>query len=208
MLPVEIDVFSDIVCPWCYIGAARLERAIAALPEGSQVSIKYHPFLLQPDTPAAGIDIPTLLRQRYGAEPREIFARVEAAARESGLGLDLARQPRMYSTLRGHTLLRHAAAKGTQTALARALFQANFEGEDISADEVLLPLAEAQGFSREEASRLLGDAAELERTRNEAREAARRGIRGVPFYVINGQPAFSGAQPEAVFRQLLERAQR
>ncbi len=207
MNPVKIDIFSDIVCPWCLIGTERLTRALDALGLGATARVTYHAFMLRPDTPEGGVNLQEELRAKYGADPRALFDRVESAARESGIALELSRQPRTYSTQRAHTLLRHAGPKGTQRALARALFEANFhEGLNISDGEVLRRLATAHGFSSEEVSRLLQDPDELALTRRESDDAHRQGIQGVPFFLFNDRFALSGAQPESVFREALQRA--
>jgi len=204
---VAIDLYSDIVCPWCFIGSERLERVLAA-PDGDvTATVRYRPFLLQPTSRPEGVDIPDRLRRRYGAEPATMFARVEAAGRESGLELDLTRQARSYPTERGHTLLRLAFARGTQRALARALFRANFVDALPIADlDVLATLGAAHGFTTAEVHRLLGDPAELAATRAELDDARQLGIRGVPFFVFDGRLAVSGAQPEAVLRGALAQA--
>jgi predicted DsbA family dithiol-disulfide isomerase len=206
MAPLSIDIFSDIVCPWCFIGTTRLDRALAALPEVT-AAVTYHPFQLQPDTPPEGVSIPDMLRTRYRADPLKMFATVEAAAAESGLALDLQKQPRMYPTAAAHTLLRHALSRGTQVALSRALFAAYFlDARNIGDPAVLAEIAGAHGFSADEVPALVTDSVALAATRQEAREASARGIRGVPFFVFNGKLAVSGAQPEAAFREVIQRA--
>lgn len=201
---VSVDLYSDVVCPWCFIGSDRLEQVLA----GTDVPVRYRPFLLDPATPPEGKDIPAMLRQKYGVDPRAAFARVEAAARESGLALDLSRQSRSYPTVRAHTLLRHAAERGTQRKLARALFEANFvDAKDISDPAVLIPIAAAHGFAADEAERLVADQVELAETLAEAVAASRSGIRGVPFFVFDGRLAVSGAQPIEVLRGALAEAQ-
>jgi predicted DsbA family dithiol-disulfide isomerase len=133
-----------------------------------------------------------------------MFARVESAARESGIPLDLSKLRFSFPTVRAHALLRHAGPKGTQSALAKALFRAYFlDGRNISDLDVLVPLGAEHGFESDEASRLLVDERELQATRRDAEEARRSGIRGVPFYVLNERVAVSGAQPESVFRNSL-----
>lgn len=205
MSALTVDLFTDIVCPWCFIGVERLEKVVQALPPEHTVTIVHHPFLLDADVPEQGVDIAAMLKQKYGASPESMFSRVEAAAAESGLSLDLRKQPTMYPTTKAHTLLRHAAAKGTQHALARALFKANFQdGENIADVAVLTRLGEAHGFSADEVARVLGDTSELDTTRSQAQEASRGGIRGVPFYVFDGRLAVSGAQPEAALREVID----
>lgn len=202
---MEIDVFSDVVCPWCLIGTARLERVLADMKRDAV--IRFHPFLLRPDTPSEGIDIHRDLRRKYGASLDQIWERLHAMAKEMGIALDLSKQPRTYPTVRAHTLIRHASEKGTQRALARALFDAYFlDAKNISDVEVLVTVAEKHGFTADEARALLADDAELEATRREANEAGELGIRGVPLFVFDGKVAISGAQPESAFREAIARS--
>lgn len=201
--PVIIDLFADIVCPWCYIGSERLEQAI----EGVEVEVRHKPFLLMPRAPEEGVEIPEMLRKKYGADPKIMFARVEAAARESGQTLDLSRQTRSYPTERAHTLLRHAAARGTQRGLVRALYRANFdEGKNIADAGVLAEIAKEHGFAEDDARALITSSDELAATRDAVEEARGLGIRGVPYFVINGRVAISGAQPVAVLRDAISQA--
>src|SRR5690348_3318006 len=106
-----IEVYADIICPWCYVGQKRLQIALA----GADYELRYLPFQLDPSTPPEGDNIGEMLRHKYGRDPAGMWAVVEAAARESGFTLDLKRQPNNYPTLRAHTLLRHA--KEQQPAL-------------------------------------------------------------------------------------------
>lgn len=203
---LSIDVVSDVVCPWCLIGVRRLERALAAF-EDVEAQIRFHPFLLDPSTPQAGMDLRERLRRKYGVPAEHLFARVEAAARESGIPLDFAKVTRAVATTRAHTLLRHALAKGTQRALKTALLEAYFlEGRDVGDVDVLVDLAGAHGFEADEARALLGDDEELRATRREAAELASSGIDGVPFFILGGRLAFGGAQPVETMRRVIERA--
>jgi predicted DsbA family dithiol-disulfide isomerase len=202
---VRIEIFSDVVCPWCFVGHQRLSRVAAEL--GEKPALRYRPFYLQPNTPEAGVDIPNMLKKKYGVEPSRMFAMVEAAARESELTLDLTKQRFMYPTVRAHTLLRHAERKGTQPALVRALFEAYFQDAKNIADvDELVRVAGAHGFEAAEVREILADADELSVTDAVASEAARGGIRGVPYYVFNDKVGLSGAQPESVFREAFRKA--
>ncbi len=204
---LAIDVFSDVVCPWCYLGTERLAQTLDHLGLADSATVRYRPFLLQPDTPPEGVNVHERLQRRYG-DLRVLLARVEGAARESGLALDLSKQPMSYPTVAAHTLLRHAAGRGTQQSLARALFHAYFDDALVISDPIVLAeIAGAHGFEPAEAARLATDASELAKTRREAAGAAERGITGVPFFVFNDRFTVPGAQSETVLRSVIEKAQ-
>lgn len=203
---LSIAIVSDVVCPWCLIGTSRLEKALAAFPD-LEVEVTYLPFLLDPTTPPEGVDLRESLRRKYGGDPEKMFPRVEAAARETGVMLDFAKVRRHPNTIKAHTLIRHALAKGTQRALTKALFDAHFlQARDVNDDAVLVELATAHGFTSEEAKALLGDAKELAATREEAQAMAEQGIGGVPFFIFQNALAVSGAQPVEVFEKAIEKA--
>jgi predicted DsbA family dithiol-disulfide isomerase len=203
--PLPIDLFTDIVCPWCFVGNERLERVLAAADQPAVVS--HHPFLLDPHTPPEGKDIPAMIRRNLGVDPHQLWRRVEAEAKKSGIDLDLSKTRYSYPTLRAHTLIRQAALKGTQPALVRDLFRVNFlDAKNISDPAVLAEIGARHGFAAGEVERLVTDADELARTRKEAEEAAASGISGVPFYVLDQRFAISGAQPEEVLRAAILRA--
>lgn len=203
--PVAIDLYTDIVCPWCFLGNERLERVLAA--SGQPAEVTHHPFLLDPNTPPAGKDIPAMLRQKYGVDPKQVWGRLEAEARKSGIEVDLSKVRYSYPTIRAHTLVRLAAAKGTQRALVRDLFRANFlEARNISDLGVLTEIAARHGFDADEVAGHLTDERELATTRRDAAEASASGITGVPFYVLDQRYAISGAQQEEVLRSAIARA--
>jgi len=199
---LKVDIFTDVVCPWCLIGSVRLDKAIAALPEDVEVEVENHPFYLDPNVPADGVDVGEMLKSRYGRDPQEMWARPQAEAKKSGVDLDLSRQPRMFRTAKAHTITRLAKSLGTQHALANAIADAYFlEHRQINDDAVLADIAAEYGFDREEALRLINDPHELETTERLAAAAAHQGISGVPFFVFDEKFAMSGAQPEEVFQQ-------
>lgn len=203
---LKVDLFTDIVCPWCLIGSVRLDKAIAGLPAEVTVDVENHPFYLDPNTPPEGYDVGEMLRARYGREPKAIWARAEEQARLSGIDLDLSRQPRTFPTQKGHTLVRLARPKGTQHALANAIAAAYFlEHRQVNEDAVLADIATQFGFTREEALAAIEDPAELGVSHRQAVEAAVQGIQGVPFFIFDNKYAMSGAQPEEVFEMALKR---
>ena len=208
--PLQIDLFADVVCPWCFLGSERLERVLADLARSGfnrPAVISHHAFLLDPNTPPEGDDVPARLRRKYGVPPEQLWARLEAEARKSDLELDLSKQRWSYPTARAHTLIRRAAAKGTQRGLVRALYAAYFQqARNIHDADVLAEVAAPHGFDADEVASLVADEAELAATRDEARGAAAAGIDGVPFFVFGERFAVAGAQPEAVLRSAIEQA--
>jgi predicted DsbA family dithiol-disulfide isomerase len=171
-----------------------------------EAAITFHPFLLDPTTPDEGVDLRDRLRRKFG-DPEAMFGRVEAAARESGIPLDFSKVRRSVSTVRAHTLLRHAIGKGTQRGLEHALLDAYFlEGCDVGDAEVLAGLATAHGFGRDEARAIMRDEAELAETRADAARAAEDGVSGVPFFILGGRLAFSGAHPVETMKTALGKA--
>ena len=202
--PLVVDLWADIVCPWCYVGSWRLARA---LPEAQ---VRLHPFLLRPDTPPEGISIPDMLRQRYGVEPEAAWARVEAEARASELPLDLRRQQRMVPTAAAHALLTMREG-APQVALARALYAAYFDdARDISQVDVLVDIGDAHGLDAAAVRAQVTDPDVRAQIVAEAQLASSRGIRGVPFFIVRVGDgpglALSGAQPEAALRQAANQA--
>jgi predicted DsbA family dithiol-disulfide isomerase len=162
--------------------------------------------MLDPNTPPEGKNIPEELRRKYGRDPAPMFARVEAEARASGIKLELAKQPLMVPTARAHTLMQKTPIE-KQHALAKDLFEAYFlDARNISEIDVLAELAVVHGHVADDVARWLADPEELAATKREAEQAARMGIQGAPFFVIDSALAISGAQPEDVFRRALLQA--
>ena len=203
---LKIDVFTDVVCPWCLVGSARLDAALSGLPADVEVEIENHPFYLDPNVPPEGVDVGEMLREKYGREPAEMWARVEGEAAKAGITLDLSQQPRMFNTAKAHTLTRLSKANGNQHELANAIAEAYFlEHRQINDDNVLADIAAEHGWDRGDALDAINDQNELDVTAQLATSAAQQGIRGVPFFVFSGKYALSGAQPDAVFAQALEK---
>lgn len=204
---LKIDVFTDVVCPWCLVGSARLDQAIAALPDDIEVVIENHPFYLDPSVPKEGVDVAQMLREKYGKDPKEMWERVESEAGKSGITLDLSQQPRMFNTAKAHTITRLAKPMGNQHELANAIADAYFlEHRQINDDNVLADIAVSFGFDRGDALDAMNDDNELATTEQLAVSAAEQGIRGVPFFVFGEKYALSGAQPVEVFQKALEQS--
>lgn len=202
---LKIDVFTDVVCPWCLVGSARLDKAIAELPDDVEVVVENHPFYLDPNTPAEGVVVADMLREKYGRDPKEMWARVEDEARKAGVELNLSQQPRMFPTKKAHTITRLAKPLGIQHELANAIANAYFlEHRQINDDNVLADIAVEYGFDRGDAIDAMNDENELGITEQLAVDAAAQGIRGVPFFVFGEKYALSGAQPDEVFERALQ----
>jgi predicted DsbA family dithiol-disulfide isomerase len=204
---LEIDIYSDIVCPWCFIGTRRPESVLESLDDHRKIVVRHHPFLLHPDAPAEGLDLRQTLVSRYATDPEPMLRRVEAAAQESGIPLDLSKLRRTYSTIAAHTLLRHAEGRGTQRGLHEALFAAYFlEARNIADPGVLGDVASRHGFAAGEAERLASDEEEIARTLVDVEATTARGIRGVPVFILNGRRVLAGARPVDVFRDAIAKS--
>jgi predicted DsbA family dithiol-disulfide isomerase len=206
---LTIDVVSDVVCPWCYIGKRRLE---AALRDGaSSPRIRWHPFQLNPQIPAGGVDRRSYLEEKFGGpeRAREIYARVEEAGRETGIAFNFERIERQPNTLDAHRLMAWAQAvdAGRADALMEQLFAAYFlEGADIGAVDELVRLAVQAGYDESGArAHLQTDAGRDEIAAADERSKA-MGIGGVPFFIFNRRLAVSGAQPPDVLRDAIAQA--
>ncbi len=205
--PLDITIVSDVICPWCFIGTRRLDQVLAPMAGDVEPRIQYRAFLLDATVPPEGADLRDRLRRKYNADPDTMFARIEQAARDTGIPLDFATVTRTPNTIPAHTLLRHALPRGTQRQLLDALFAAYFlEGQDISVPDVLALLGKSHGFTGDEVRHLVTDAVELAQTQAEAAAAAQAGVGGVPYFVFGNRVGLSGAQPVHVFREAIGKA--
>jgi predicted DsbA family dithiol-disulfide isomerase len=208
--PLKIDVWSDIVCPWCAIGKRRLEAAIAKFSHGDAVEVVWHAFELDPSAPAVRAeDNATRLAEKYGrtkAEAEAMIQEVSDTAAKDGLDFQLART-RSGNTFDGHRLLRLAAERGLQGALKERLFRAYMtEGEAIGDPAVLVRLAAEAGLDPDEVRAVLASDRYASDVREDEETARKLGIRGVPFFVFGERLAVSGAQPVDVLLGALEQA--
>lgn len=210
MNALNIEIFSDLICPWCYIGRRRLEAGLKILGANELPNIIWRPFELNPDMPKAGLDRKAYRSAKFGSWERSQAMDREVAeiGRTLGLEFNYDRVLVTPNTRAGHRLLWWARDKGLQDALADALFRAYFtEGRDIGKNEVLSEIAAEAGLSATDFSRFVESDKGLEEVLKEEAEGKQRGLNGVPFFFINGVPAFSGAQhPEtfvAAFCQVL-----
>lgn len=199
---ISIDIFSDPACPWCLVGLTRLDTSLSALDEDVHVTIRHHPFLLDATTPEEGVDVVEMLTAKYGRDPGEMWDRLEAAAKESGIALDMRKQKYRHPTQKAQVLIMAATTKGKQHQMARALSDANYlEARNISETDTLIDIAAPFGFTVEEVTALVSDQAAIAAVTEAAENAGAQGVQGVPFFVLEGKYALSGAQPEAVLTQ-------
>ena len=206
--PIEVHVWSDIACPWCFIGKRRFERAVDSF--GGGVSVEYRSFELAPDTPVdfEGSEV-DFLSQHKGL-PREQVERMlsdmTALAASEGLHYDFA-AVRHTKTLLAHQAIEHAKAHAKQAELVERLFRAYFEeGRHVGRAAELATLAADVGLDPEQMRGALAQGTYLAAVQQDIEAARRLGIRGVPFYLVDGKYAVSGAQSPAVFVSALERA--
>lgn len=195
---LQIDLYTEITCPWCIIGHHRLDKVLAERFPDLDVDIRQHPVLLLPDAPAEGLYIPDLLLSRYGVtDPKASFARTEAEARASGLNLDLSRQLWTYRTQAAHGLILASRERGTQHKLAVAISHAHFlEARNISDADVLADIAVVYGFAREEARAIALDPAQHSRAEQQAAQSMAAGVTSVPHFVFGGRIIITGGRSE------------
>ena len=203
---VRLDIFSDPVCPWCYIGKGLLDRALEGKPE-HPFTIEWHPFQLNPDMPPEGVDRAPYLEAKFGGPDRatQIYARVKEAARLAGLGIDFDAMTRVPNTLNAHRLIHWAGLEGRQGAMVSRLFRAYFrEGRDIGDMPTLVTLAGDAGLDRALTARLPASDADCEDIRARDAHARSKGVSAVPTFLIANQYALSGAQPVALWSQVID----
>ena len=200
-----LDIYSDPICPWCYIGKAKLDQGLARM-EGQPFEIRWLPFRLNPGMPPEGMDRKAYLNAKFQDETGgHAYEAVAEVAREAGLELDFSRIKRTPSTDDAHRLIYWARAEGVQNAVVDGLFKAYFEdGRDISNHEVLCDLAEAAGMSREATATLLASNADHETIDAEDDAARQMGVSGAPTYLINARYVIQGAQDPELWLRLVD----
>lgn len=198
MKTLKIDFYSDIVCPWCYIGQHRLDRILARNFQALSIDIVHQPVILMPDCPIEGLNIDDFLKTRHGAGIDRI-GRLNTESQALGLDIDFRQQAFAYPTVRAHTLIRLARSLGTQHALSQAVRKAYFQDlQNIADPDVLAAIASAHGFDHDTAKYLLCDPVEQAETQQQAAEARMRGVTSVPHFVIDSVAMVSGQQEKDI----------
>jgi predicted DsbA family dithiol-disulfide isomerase len=204
-----IDIVSDAICPWCYIGKRRLERALKMAPQpGLQVG--WRPFQLNPDMPAEGMDRQEYLRLKFGDRAGgNMYEAVKDAGREEGIAFAFDRIKRTPNTILAHRLIRFARREERQDEMVEELFRAYFtEGADIGQIETLTRLSEPAGLDPARVRAYLEGDEDLANIKAEDQFARQIGIQGVPCFIIDRKYALSGAQPPEAFIEVFELAKK
>lgn len=206
-IPMQIDIVSDVVCPWCIIGYKNLEQAMARLDGQVDIKLRWHPFELNPDMGPEGQNLSEHIKEKYGLTPdqsAENRDRISMMGENVGFDIRFSSDSRIYNTFDAHRMLYWAGKEGKQTELKLALFRAYFqEGENPGEHGVIKRAAEEVGLSPEKATEILGSDMFAKEVRAEEEEFRNAGISSVPTYVVNGKYAISGGHPPEVFEQAL-----
>lgn len=208
MTTIRIDVVSDVVCPWCYLGKARLELAIAEVQDEISVEVYWRPYQLNPDYPPEGVDHQKVLAEKLGGADNlaRIHQNLEALGREVGIAYDFAAIKVGPNTLDAHRLIHWAGIEDTslQDRVVTALFKANFEqGRNLGDHAVLTEIAAQAGMDPKLVSALLASNADADTVKDEVEAARGMGVTGVPFFIVDGKYGIGGAQTPDVLADAL-----
>lgn len=203
---LKIDIVSDVVCPWCYIGKRRLEKAVEQLKDDYTFELRYLPFQLSPDTPAEGENTQERLVAKFGSRERydQIIRQVTGVAAGEGLQFNLENQTVSPNTRGLHRLIGFALQQGKQLEMVETLFKAYFEDAlDLTQIDTVVHLAEGIGLNAEKVREVLTGDAGAEQLDTQLYQNRLMGVSGVPYYIINDKYAVSGAQPTELFLEAL-----
>jgi predicted DsbA family dithiol-disulfide isomerase len=206
---MRIDIVSDVICPWCYIGKRRLQKALAQRPELS-AEIAWHPFQLNPDMPPDGMDRQAYLTAKFGATAHadRLYGAVAEAGAAVGIPFAFDRIRRTPNTRDAHRLIRYAASEGRADAVVEALFRAYFtEGRNVGERAVLAEVGGESGLDADAVQEWLDSPAEVDQVLAEDRGARRLGINAVPCFIFERNYAISGAQEPELFLPVFDLVQ-
>lgn len=202
---VKLDIMSDPICPWCFIGKAHLDKALAAHPN-HPFQIEWHPFQLNPDMPAEGMDRRAYLEGKFGGKDAAVraYAPVVTGAENAGVAIDFEGMKRTPNTLNAHRLIHWAGIEGRQTAAVSALFKAYFtDTSDIGDIDVLADIADGIEMDASVVRRLLNSDEDMQDIRDRDAHSRSMGINSVPTFIIGGRHAVPGAQPPELWAQVI-----
>jgi hypothetical protein len=208
---IRIDVVSDVVCPWCYIGKRRLEKAIEDTQSSDNLQVKeieiiYRAYQLDPSVPPTGMDFQMYMQNRFGNNFVEKFQQVEQVARVEGLDFDFSKLPKAMNTFTLHRILAVALKDGIQSAVKESLLKAYFvDRQDLTQDNILVELLGKYGWSAEKTLSIINSEIGTDEVKAEISYYQQLGVTGVPFFIFNQKYAVSGAQSSEVFAEILEK---
>ena len=207
---LTVDVISDVICPWCYIGKRRLEKAIAALDDQHEVQVHWHPFQLNPTMPKEGISRKEYRTRKFGSWERslELDAKVIAVGESEGIHFAFDNIERTPNTVDAHRVIWLAGQNDCQDAVAEALFRAYFTaGQDIGNRQTLINVATEAGLVRQAAEAILDSDEGMDVIANAQDMSQRHRVDSVPFFIINNEITLSGAQEPETFISAFKQAQ-
>ena len=202
---VKLDILSDPICPWCYIGKTHLDKALADVLDHPFV-IEWHPFQLNPDMPEGGMDRRAYLEGKFGGKEGAVraYAPVVEHAEKAGLSIDFEGMTRTPNTVDAHRLVHWAGIEGKQNAVVDALFQAYFvDALDIGDHDVLADIADKVGMDAAVVRKLLATDADREDIQNRDRHSREMGVNSVPTYIVANQHAVPGAHPPELWKKVI-----
>ncbi len=204
---ITIDVVSDVICPWCFLGKRRLDKALALIPE-IKAELNFRPFFLDPTIPPDGLGRHEYMAAKFGEERlKTIHDPLIKAGREDGVPYQFEKITRTPNTMDAHRLLRWAKLDGKQTEIAEALFMAYWnEGRDVGDHDVLADIATAHGMNREKVLNALGTDQDKTEVLAETTQAQQMGVTGVPTYIINRKYGVVGAQSAELLAEQIRKA--
>lgn len=203
---VKLDILSDPICPWCYIGKVQLERALDERPDHPFV-VEWHPFQLNPDMPREGMSREGYLSAKFGNpdSAQQVYGKIAEHFREIGVEANLDAISRTPNTLDAHRLIHWAGIDGHQSAVVDALFKANFvDGRDIGDRDVLADVADSAGMDAAVVLRLLNSDADEAAIRDRDKNSREMGVNAVPTFVVGSQHAVPGAQPPELWLKVID----
>ena len=213
-MALAVDVISDVVCPWCFIGKRRLESALelyrAGRPEAPAPVVTWHPFQLNLDMPAEGIDRDEYVKSKFGSDRAgQVYGRITAVGKQVGIPFDFTKVTRQPNTLAAHSLIALAVDAGRQDAVVEALFRAFFlEGKDLTSADTLAEVAVGAGLEAADVKAFLASEKARAHIEAEDKQARKIGVEGVPFFVFNKRIAVSGAQEPGVLLEAMLEAEK
>jgi len=205
---MKIDIIVDTICPWCYVGKKRFERALSIRPQ-LDLQIGWRAFQLNPRMPAEGMDRRDYVSEKFGGmdRARAVHGSLAQAGAEEGIDFNFSNIERTPNTIHSHRLVRHAAEHGLQTPIISAVFDAYFlDGKDIGEPDILADVAASAGLDREQTLAFLQSGLDTETIVAEDELARRLGVNGVPCFIVNRKYAVSGAQSAEVLVQVFDLA--